>query len=72
MAPAYEQAAAQLEPDVRLTKVNTEDTPGLAAQYEIRGIPTTVLFKKGREIDRRIGALTLPQLAQWIRSHLSS
>ena len=71
MAPAYEEAAAQLEPDVRLAKVNTEEMPQLAAQYEIRGIPTIILFKKGQEIDRRIGAVNLQQLVQWIRPHLS-
>jgi len=71
MAPAYEEAAAQLEPDVRLAKVNTEEMPQLAAQYEIRGIPTIILFKTGQEIDRRIGAVNLQQLVQWIRPHLS-
>ena len=50
MAPAFERAAAELEPDYRLLKVNTEEEPTLAARYGIRSIPTLMLFLGGREI----------------------
>jgi len=56
MAPAFERAAAELEPDYRLLKVNTEEEPSLAARYGIRSIPTLTLFMGGREIARRTGA----------------
>lgn len=69
MAPAYEQAAAQLEPEFRLTKVDTEQMQGIAAQYGIRSIPTIALFQNGKELARQAGALPLPQLMQWIRAH---
>lgn len=67
MAPAYETAAAQLEPDLRLAKVNTEAEQGLAAQYNIRSIPTLAVFKGGREVARQAGAMPLPQLLSWVR-----
>jgi thioredoxin 2 len=70
MAPLFAQAAAQLQPQVRLAKINTEVEQGLAAQYNIRSIPTLALFRGGREIDRVAGALDLPQLIAWTRQHL--
>ena len=52
MAPAYERAAATLEPRVRLAKLNTEAEPAVASRFGIRGIPTLIAFKNGREIAR--------------------
>ena len=70
MAPAYEQAAAQLAPGVRLAKLNTEDAQAIAARYGIRGIPTLVAFKNGREVARQSGALDTAALVGWIRGHV--
>lgn len=70
MAPVFSQAAAQLEPQVRLAKVNTEEQQALAAQYNIRSIPTLALFKGGREVDRVAGALDLASLIAWTRQRL--
>lgn len=71
MAPAYEQAAALLEPQVRVAKVDTEQAQALAARLGIRSIPTLALFAGGREIARQSGALAKPQhIAQWARTHL--
>lgn len=65
MAPIFAQVAARLEPTMRLAKVNTETQPMLAARYGIRSIPTLILFRQGREVDRLAGALDLPQLITW-------
>lgn len=71
MAPAFEQAAAQLEPQFRLAKVNTENAQVLGARFNIRSIPTLALFVGGREIARQSGAMTHPaHIAQWAQSHL--
>mgnify|MGYP001813478389 CR=1 FL=1 len=70
MAPFFEQAAAELEPSARLAKVNTDENPGLGQRYGISSIPTTVVFKGGREVARQPGAMNLPQLMQLIRSHV--
>jgi thioredoxin 2 len=71
MAPAFELAAAQLEPRLRLAKVNTEEAPGLGARFNIRSIPTLALFVGGREIARQPGAITSPAgIVQWARSQL--
>jgi thioredoxin 2 len=69
MAPAFEQAAAQLEPNVRLAKVNTENEQALGAQYGIRSIPTLVLFRDGREIARQAGAMGANDIVSWTQDH---
>ncbi len=68
MAPAYELAAAQLAPGVRLAKLNTEAEPGIAERFGIRGIPTLIAFKSGREVARQSGAMDAPALVGWIKS----
>ncbi|MEO8856376.1 MAG: thioredoxin TrxC [Burkholderiaceae bacterium] len=71
MAPAFEQAAAQLEPDVRLAKVDTEAVQSLGARFNIRSIPTLALFQGGREIARQPGAMGAADIVRWTRSHLA-
>ena len=70
MAPAFEQVTQQLEPAVRLAKLNTDEYSDAAAPYNIRGIPTLILFKKGREVDRSSGAMNLSQLSAWIDRYI--
>lgn len=70
MAPAYEAAAGQLEPRARLAKLNTEDFPQLAQPYGIRSIPTLVVFKNGREINRQSGAMDQGTLVRWINQFI--
>jgi thioredoxin 2 len=67
-APAYTQAAAQLEPLVRLAKVNTENEQALGAQYNIRSIPTLAIFKHEKEINRQAGAMSAEDIIRWIRA----
>ncbi|MEN9903732.1 MAG: thioredoxin TrxC [Pseudomonadota bacterium] len=71
MAPAFEAAAAQLEPHVRLAKVNTEDEQQLAARFQIRSIPTLALFWRGREIARQPGAMGQADIVRWARAALA-
>ena len=70
MAPAYAQAAVKLEPQVRLAKLNTEQEQGIAAQFNIRSIPTLVIFKSGHEIARMPGAMNSADIVRWISSHI--
>ena len=70
MAPVFEQAAAELEPNVRLAKVNTDEAQSLGAQFNIRSIPTLALFVGGREVARQPGAMGAADIVRWARSHL--
>ncbi len=70
MAPAFEDAAAQLEPYVRLVKVNTETEQHLGGQFSIRSIPTLVLFRGGKEMARQPGAMGAAEIVRWTKSRL--
>ncbi len=68
MAPAFAEAAVQLQPSVVLAKLNTEVAQQTAAQFSIRSIPTMILFKNGKEVSRQSGALNTQQIVQWAKS----
>ena len=72
MAPAYEAAARQLEPDVALIKLNSEKETTTAAELGIRSIPTMILFRNGREVARQSGAMSSGQIVGWARDRLRS
>jgi len=71
MAPVLAQAATLFEPQLRIGKINTEEEQVLGSRFNIRSIPTLVLFHKGKEIDRISGAMNLQQLDQWTKSTLA-
>jgi len=70
MAPIFEQAATELEPEVRLVKVDSDAVPDLSQRFAIRSIPTLMLLHHGREIARQPGVMPLPQLLAWTRQHV--
>jgi len=71
MAPSYEQTARKLEPQLRFAKLNTEAEPAPAARFNIRSIPTVIVFRGGREIARHSGAMDSGALARWLSSTLA-
>jgi thioredoxin 2 len=62
MAPAFEAAARELEPRVRLAKVDIDAVPAVAASLGIQSVPTMILFRGGREVARTSGAMPAPQI----------
>ena len=70
MAPQFEAAAVQLEPALRLAKVDTEAQPALGGRFGIRSIPTLVLFRQGRELARQAGAMGTADIVRWTRQFL--
>lgn len=69
MAPAFAQAAAELEPAFQLAKLNTEDHQQTAGRFGIRSIPTLILFRDGREVARQSGAMDVRSIVAWARAH---
>lgn len=67
MAPAFEAAAAQLEPLVRLGKLDTEAEQAIAGRHDIRSIPTLAMVSKGKEIARQSGAIPVSGIVGWAR-----
>ncbi|MFM5922852.1 MAG: thioredoxin TrxC [Novosphingobium sp.] len=70
MAPAFAQAARELEPQARLLKVETDRVPELARRYGIQSIPTMILFSGGREMARQSGAMPARGIVDFTRSAL--
>ena len=70
MAPAFAQASGQLEPNLRLAKLNTEAEQTIAGQYGIRSIPTLMLFRNGKELARQAGAMSNRDIVNWAQSQL--
>src|SRR5690606_19989309 len=71
MAPHFEAAAAQLEPALRLAKVDTQSQPELAHRFDIRSIPTLALFRQGRELARLSGAMPSAEIVRWAHAQLA-
>jgi len=67
MAPAFMQAAGALRGRAQFAKVNTEAEGVLASEYNIRSIPTLVIFRDGREVARMSGALDAARLQAWLQ-----
>ncbi|MET0499228.1 MAG: thioredoxin TrxC [Steroidobacteraceae bacterium] len=70
MAPHFTTAAERFAQRARLVKVNSDDEPNLSARFGIRGIPTLIAFRGGKEIARQSGAMDLSTLERWIGSAL--
>ena len=71
MAPMFEAAAAELEPQVRLIKLNADEAPNVAAEYQVSGIPALLLFRGGRVVARSAGAMDARRIVAWTRSQLA-
>lgn len=67
MAPEFAAAARDLEPLVRLAKLDTEAAPDIAQRYGIRSIPTMILFSGGREARRQSGATSRAAIVAFVR-----
>ncbi len=71
MAPQFDAAAARIEPQVRLGKVDTEAHPALGARFAVRSIPTLILFRNGRELARQSGAVGVPEILRFVYEALT-
>ena len=69
MEPVYDRMAAEFEPAIRFLKLDTEAEPELAARYQIRGIPTLILFRKGAIVAQRAGAVDGQTLRAWLSQY---
>ena len=71
MAPMFERAAQQLEPHVRLLKLNSDDASALSSRLNITGIPTLLLMRGGREVARHAGAMDARNIVAWTEASLT-
>lgn len=55
--------------DFKIGKVNVDEQQGIAMRYRVQSVPTLILFKDGKEIDKKIGFIPADQLIKWVKSH---
>jgi thioredoxin 2 len=72
ISPALEAVAARRAGRLKLVKVNVDEHPGLSTRFGVQGIPTLLLFRDGRLVDRVVGARGIDAIEAWIDAALAS
>lgn len=72
MAPAFEKAALVMESRVKFAKLNTDAEQPIAQQFDIRSIPTMILFHEGQEVARHSGAMMGGDIERWVTEQLGA
>lgn len=71
MSPTVDQVADEYAGRVKVGKLNVDHNGQTAMRYQIRGIPTLLLFKGGRVVDQRVGAIGKSEIQRMLEPHLS-
>lgn len=72
MAPQFKAAARELEPDVRLLKLDSDADPAAAQALGVTGIPALFLIVDGKVVARRAGLMSAAQITDWVRHSLAA
>lgn len=70
VGPIIEQLSAEYEGKVKIAKMNVDQAPNTPTQYGIRGIPTVILFKGGKEVDKIVGAVPKAKFEDLLKKHM--
>ena len=71
IGPALEELSNEMKDDIKITKLNIDENPLTPQKYGVKGIPTLLLFKNGKVISEKIGALPKAKIADWINENIS-
>ena len=71
IAPILDQLAEEYDGKVKIAKMNVDENQAIPAQFGVRGIPTMVVFKDGKNIANKVGALAKPQLEAFLSASLA-
>lgn len=66
IGPALEEIGAEYKGKLTVAKVNIDDNPMTPNAYNVRGIPTLILFKDGKPVETQVGALPKSALKRWV------
>lgn len=72
MAPHFEEVSRRLSTRARFAKVNSDNEPALSSRFGIRGIPTLIVFKNGKEVARQSGAMETNSLMRWVQGAIAT
>jgi len=70
LAPIVEDVAKEFEGKLKVGKLDIDDSPGVASRFGIRGVPTVIVFKNGKEVARQVGLVPKPRLVALFQDHL--
>jgi|TARA_B100000809_G_C14783218_1_gene403751 thioredoxin 1 len=70
IGPILEEIAIEHESKIKVLKINIDENPQTPQKYGVRGIPTLLLFKKGKLIDTKVGSLPKSSLETWLQDNL--
>jgi thioredoxin 1 len=70
MSPTVDAVATDYAGKVKVGKLNVDDNGGTAMRYNIRGIPTLLLFKGGKIVEQRVGAVGKSEVQKMLDAHL--
>ena len=71
MTPTIDAVATEYAGKIKIGKMNTDDNPSTPSRYQVRGIPTLILFKDGKPVDQRVGAMPKPDLKKMLDAQLA-
>ena len=71
IAPILDQLAEEYDGKVKIAKMNVDENQNIPAQFGIRGIPTMIIFKDGKNVANKVGALVKPQLEAFLNASLA-
>lgn len=70
MLPLVTELSSEMANDIKIVKMNVDDAPKTPSMFDIQTIPTLIVFKGGKVVDKKVGAMTKSQLIEWVRSCL--
>ncbi|MGA7536434.1 MAG: thioredoxin domain-containing protein, partial [Candidatus Rickettsiella isopodorum] len=71
ITPILEEVAQKYQGKIKIGKLNVDENPNTPAKYGVRGIPTLILFKDGKALETKVGALSKSQLEAFLDKHLA-
>jgi thioredoxin 1 len=70
LLPVFEEISEKYKGKIKFVKINIDDSPEVPSKYGVRGIPNLIMFKNGKNIDSKVGAIPKNSLEEWLDSHL--
>ena len=70
LTPIIDQVASELSGKIKVAKLNVDDSPDLAGEFNVMSIPTLIVFKNGQAVDQFVGAMPKDKLLAKINQHI--
>ncbi len=68
LGPIIDEISKDMESEIDVYKCNVDENPEAPSKYNVRGIPTLILFKEGKVVDTKVGSSPKPAIIQWVKN----